>query len=152
MRRSLALAGTVLVLGSLAGCGGNETEAYCDSLRDAQREFRALEENQLPRVGEALDRIQELGDQAPDAVSDEWQTLNGAIDELRGAVDDLGIELSDLGNPEALRDLDQQQLREFGERLQDIGSAEVQQASERIADHAQKQCGIDLDRGSGGGS
>ncbi len=143
MRRSLACAGAVLLLG-LSACSGNSTETYCDDLEQAKEDFDAIEGGDLGQFDEALEQMQELGDNAPDEVTEDWDRLNGAIDEIRTGVEDLGIEFEDLGDPEALQDVDQEQLAEFGEKMQAMGSGEVQDSADAIAEHAEDECGVEL--------
>lgn len=157
MWRSLALAAVTVLLGAVAGCGGgdsttegdsgaNSAQEYCTALKDAQKEFGALESGDI--TGANLDRIfnrmQAISDQAPPAVADEWKTIDGAIGQMESGLDDLGLKFQDLSNPQKLKTVDPQKLQEFGKDMQKIGGQKFQQAGDTIEKHAQKECGIKL--------
>jgi hypothetical protein len=149
MKRSLALAGAAMLVGVLAGCGDGDssTESYCAAVEDAKAEFDSLEEGDFAKIDSALDRMQTLGEQAPEEVKDEWETFNGTIDELRTGLDEAGVSLEDLG---ALREgempegVDQQKLMELATKMQDLSSDEMREAADRIEQHAKEECDVDL--------
>ncbi|CAN5847302.1 hypothetical protein BH20ACT6_BH20ACT6_08540 [soil metagenome] len=123
MTTRTAAAGVVLVLGSLAGCSGDDAassdqaaeeassadeptsgaggsnEEYCAALKDAKAEFEALEgsnPDSMKKLDSSLDTMRELGDKSPDEVSSEWKTLVSGIDQLEQAVQDAGLTLDQL--------------------------------------------------------
>lgn len=128
MKRSTmraAAAGAVLVLGTLAGCGGGDddsasgdsassetegtdtetsetagsTEDYCTSLEDAKAQFETLEGSDPDALGnfdDAFETLRGLGEAAPEEVAADWDTLIGGIDRIEQAVEDAGLTLDEL--------------------------------------------------------
>ena len=153
MLRSLALAAAAVLLGVLAGCGGgdsateaNSTQDYCEGLRNAKKEFRALEGGDPSKVNldDAFSRLQDLADQAPPAVADEWAALDGSISGMEKALEDAGLGFDDLTDPKSLRDLDPQKMKELGRKAQQFGGRQFEKASQAIAEHARTECNINL--------
>jgi len=152
MVRSLALTGAAVLLGVLAGCGGgdsateaNSTKDYCEGLRNVQKEFRALESGDPSKVNldDAFGRLQDLADQAPPAVADEWAALDNAISGMDRALEDAGLGFNDL-NRESLQNLDPQKARELGRKAQQFGGQQLEKASRAIEKHARTECNIKL--------
>lgn len=156
MRRSLPLAGAAVLLALVTGCGGgsageadsagNDVDAYCTALEDAQEEFSALDSGDLggANLDRIFDRMQTLSEQAPPAVADEWKTLDDAIGRMQSGLDDLGLSFQDLSDPQKLAEVDPKKLEEFGQEMQRIGGERFQRAGDRIEKHAQEECGIKL--------
>jgi hypothetical protein len=153
MVRSLALTAAAVLLGVLAGCGGgdsateaNSTQDYCEGLRNAQKEFRALESGDPSKVNlnDAFGRLQDLADQAPPAVADEWAALDNAISGMDKALEDAGLGFNDLTNPESLQELDPQKAQELARKAQQLGGQQFEKASRAIEKHARTECNIKL--------
>lgn len=153
MVRSLALTAAAVLLGLLAGCGGgdsateaNSTQDYCEGLRNAQKEFRALESGDPSKVNlnDAFGRLQDLADQAPPAVADEWAALDNAISGMDKALEDAGLGFNDLTNPESLQELDPQKAQELARKAQQLGGQQFEKASRAIEKHARTECNIKL--------
>jgi Skp family chaperone for outer membrane proteins len=153
MVRSLALTAAAVLLGLLAGCGGgdsateaNSTQDYCEGLRNAQKEFRALESGDPSKVNlnDAFGRLQDLADQAPPAVADEWAALDNAISGMDKALEDAGLGFNDLTNPESLQELDPQKAQELARKAQQLGGRQFEKASRAIEKHARTECNIKL--------
>lgn len=159
MRRSLALAGAALLLGTLgtvAGCSGgsssesdaNSTKQYCSALKKTRTEFQALSSGNLTgaTLGQAFNRLQALADQAPKPVADDWATIDDAITQMETGLKSLGLTFSDLSSQKKLSQVDPQKLRQLGQKLQKLGDKQFQQAGQTIQQHAKKTCGVDLSK------
>jgi hypothetical protein len=149
MKRSLALAGAAMLVGILGGCGDGEsaTESYCAAVEDAKAEFDSIEAGDFAKIDNALDRMQTLGEQAPEEVKDEWETFNSTIDELRTGLDEAGVSLEDLGalsEGEMPEGVDQQKLMELATRMRNLSSGEMREAADGIEQHAKEECDVDL--------
>lgn len=145
MKVTAVAVSAIFVASTLAGCGGGS--AYCDALQEADEEFASLDEGNFGEMDNALDRIQELADEAPSEIEEEWTILDGAITDLRAALDDAGITFADLGgiqSGELPEGFDEASLTELATELQQLGSAEFEEASITIEEHAQDECDIDL--------
>jgi hypothetical protein len=82
----------VLVLPLLAGCGGGEKD-YCETVQARQAQLGTIADVGSPTgVLEALPILQELEDQAPGDVHDDYQLLITRIEDLRRALDDAGVD------------------------------------------------------------
>lgn len=158
MKQSLAMtAAATLMAGLLAGCGGGDGGGgdaggdYCDRLASAKEDFESLDSGDFAGFEEAIATIHELADEAPDEVAADWETLEGAIDQLETALDDAGIEISDLeamSRGEMPEGVDPSKLASLGEDLQAMGSEEFETASTNIEEHAKDECDIDLSESS----
>ncbi|MGH3367726.1 MAG: hypothetical protein ACRDOY_11025 [Nocardioidaceae bacterium] len=149
MVRSLALAGAAVLLGALAGCGdggteASSTDAYCSELKSVQKEFDALGSGNIngANLDKAFDRMQELADQAPEAVADDWAKIDNALTQMEAGLKDLGIGFEDITNPEKLQDVDPAKLQEFGAKMQKFAGKEFDAAGKNIQRHAKQECGI----------
>ncbi len=179
MRRSkILVATTALGLGLLvSGCGGDEpaepsssesaasespaeeeseatddAAAYCDDLASAEEQFASFDQGDAAQFEEAIATFRELGAQAPEEVSGDWQTLLGAFDDLEATLNDAGIELGDLeglSQGEVPEGVDPQELQKLGPQIESLGSPEVEEAGNAIEEHASSECDVDL---SGSGS
>jgi hypothetical protein len=147
-RRALALAGAAAMLGGLTACGGESgqaaTEQYCASVKAAQQELETLRGGDPRNVQRAVDRMQDLAEQAPPAVADEWRTLDGAFSGVEQALEKAGLGFGDLADPQRLRSLAPQQARELTEQARRLGAQRFSAASTAIQQHAQKTCGVRL--------
>ena len=153
-------AAAVLGAGVLAGCGGgddsasggggNDTDSYCDALKDAQDDFSSLGAGDAGAFEEFVQVAQDLGDEAPDEVADDWKKINDAFADLETKLNEAGIQLDDLDElqqgqvPEGA---DQQKLMELSSELNAFG-AELNTAGDNISKHAKDECDIDLDSSS----
>lgn len=174
MKRHLALPATAALLaGLLVGCSGDEggsneegsasngesssestestegeTSDYCAALEDAKGEIDALEAGDVAQFEQLFGTISDLAEQAPEEVAAEWQTLDGTLTGLQDALAEAGLELSDLetlasGQPP--EGVTPQQLQQLAQEFQSFNSTDVNEAGEAISQHAQEECGIDLD-------
>lgn len=151
MKTTTALAGAALLVGALSACGGSDTDAYCGDLEAAQDEFSALEDADFASFDELVDTAQQLGEEAPDEVADDWETLNGAFEEFTTVLEDAGLEPSDLeglSSGELPEGVDPESLQGVGEELQALDSEELTAATDAITEHADTECGIQLDDSS----
>lgn len=163
MLRSIARAAAAVLLcaSGVTACGGDATDstdaadgagvqAYCNTLRDAQQEFGAVQRGDLASadLDEVVDRVDQLTRQAPDRVAKQWRTLDRGMGRLKSGLDDLGLSVADLADPEKLADVDPQKLDAFSDDVRAIGGREFQRAGRVIARHAQSACGIRVDGSS----
>ena len=94
MRRALA---ALLVLPLLTtvvtACGGDRTESYCSAVKDHQQELSDLVGSGQPdALLRALGIFEDLKDQAPGDITDEWQQVVDRIKALRDALDAAGVD------------------------------------------------------------
>ena len=145
-RISSLLAATVLGAGLLTGCGGG-TDAYCDTLEDTQKNFEDFEAADFSDFDEFTDRVDELADEAPDEVKDDWKVLSEAFNAFVDALDEAGLEPGDLeglASGEIPEGVDMEALTEAMTEAQALGGEDFEKATDAIEKHAKDECNIDL--------
>ena len=155
-RTALVVAGLLLTAG-LTGCS-NGTESYCSTLKDDQKRLDSLAtqaakpgEQGVRALGDTVGVLSDLRDAAPEDISDEWNTLVGALQGLVDAVQATGHPLGDFAGgtrPEGVTTGQYDAVKQAASELQ---STRVQQAGKSIEQHAQDVCKVDLGSGLGGG-
>lgn len=164
MKRNLALsASAVLLAGVLAGCGGGDdggsaaegsggsggsSDDYCAALEQAKEDIDALEQGDVAQFEQTFAVIGDLAEQAPDEVASEWRVLDDTLSGLESSLADAGLELADLEQlsaGEVPEGVDMAKLQQLATEMQSFSSAEVEEAGDAISEHAQSECGIDLD-------
>ncbi len=148
MKFLTGVAGAVLVLGSLTACGGGDDE-YCSAIEDAQKQFEGLENGEdFDQLGDAIDTLQGLGEDAPDDVADDWEVFNDALADFQTALDDAGVSGADLEamqNGEIPEGLDDPAtMEDLTTASQALTSEEVSDAGDAIKKHAEETCDVDF--------
>jgi hypothetical protein len=146
-RISSMLAATVIGASLLTGCSGGGTDEYCDTLEETQNNFEDFEAADFSNFDEFTDRVEELADDAPDEVKDDWKVLADAFKAFVDALDKAGLEPADLeglASGEIPEGVDMEALTEAMTEAQALGGEEFEQATENIEKHAKDECNIDL--------
>jgi hypothetical protein len=165
MKKTLALASIVLMAGSLTACGGDDSNAggggggsYCDQIKDLKAnvddlDFTAMSGTQFSDLQSSLDDIESA---APADVKDDWNTLNGALDQLNTILSDAGLSFDDLQglqNGQLPDGVDMTKLQEVAQKLQDFASSnDLDAAATAIQENVKSECGIDINSTSTTGS
>jgi hypothetical protein len=133
----------VLLLGA-AGCGDPEKD-YCAALKGDQEMFAEMQDD---TSGLALlkhrDALHRLAEQAPDDLTDEWQTFLGAVDAFSRTLDDVGV------RPDAFKDgqppagLSAADRTLIANAASELSSADVVEAANGIEQHAKDVCKLQL--------
>lgn len=152
MKRIVTMPAAVLLgLALLTACGDDVVPGvggggdYCETLKEAKKEFGSQD---MANLDDIADRIQELRDQAPDEVQDDWEVLGEAYDEVLQALEDAGISQEDLEAMQKGETLSPEDMEAFAEamaELESLNSEEVEKASDAISKHAKEECDVDLD-------
>ncbi|MBF4163783.1 hypothetical protein [Nocardioides acrostichi] len=142
--RPAALLSATLLAASLglAGCG-NSTDAYCDQLKESKSTLNSLDSSDAD-IDKAFDTFEKLGDEAPDEVADDWDTLNEGVDKFQEALDDAGVDTSDLSNLDPST-IDSDKLEELEAASQELSDSKYQDALQNIEEHAKEECNVDLE-------
>ena len=91
MRRLAATVLTLALAVTLCGCGDQE-EKYCDALRkDRTRIDEIINASGGDALLAGLPVFRDLADEAPDDLTDEWQTFVNALEGLQDALDEAGV-------------------------------------------------------------
>ena len=144
-RRGAALAGLLLVLGPLAGCGEPSIEDYCAELRLAREKIADMvSDSSASALLDNLELLQGLGDKAPSDLRDEWQTFLGALEDLQGALDDAGVDAQDFEGGQPPAGLSRQERSAVVRAADQIRSAEVVAAASGIEQQGRDVCKVNL--------
>ena len=157
VRRTALVVAGVLVTAGLAGCS-HGTESYCTALKGDQKKLAALARQSAKpgqagadAVGGTVTVLSDLRDQAPDDISDEWDTLVAALQGLVDAVKATGHPLADFAGGSKPAGVTTGQYDAVRQAAAELQSTRVQQAGKSIEQHAQDVCKVDLGTGLGGG-
>jgi hypothetical protein len=145
-RLTSMLAATAFAASLLSGCGGG-TDSYCDTLESTQKNFEDFESSDFSNFDEFTDKVEELADEAPDEVKDDWKVLADAFKAFVDALEKAGLEPADLeglASGELPEGVDMEALTEAMSEAQALGGEEFQEATENIEKHAKDECDIDL--------
>lgn len=135
--RRLAL---VLLLPLLVACGSDQ-EDYCGAVEEHQQELSDIVGSGEPdALLRALDVFEELQDDAPGDISDEWQQVVGRIEALSDALEDAGIDAAayDRANPPA--DLSAEDKAAIDAAAKQLGSGTTLRALQDLDQHARDVC------------
>jgi hypothetical protein len=148
-RLTSMLTATVFAASLLSGCGngGGSTDSYCDTLESTQKNFEDFESSDFSSFDEFTDKVEELADEAPDEIKDDWKVLADAFKAFVDALEKAGLEPEDLeglASGELPEGVDMEALTEAMSEAQALGGEEFQQATENIEKHAKDECDIDL--------
>lgn len=139
MRR--ALAGAVVVLPLLAGCGGDQQDAYCGAVKEHQEELSDLVGSGEPdALLRALSVFRDLQAEAPDDISDEWQQVVGRIAELDEALDDAEVDASTYDRDRPPPGLTSEQKARIDAAAKELGSGTTLRALQDLDLHARDVC------------
>ena len=147
MRRRTAASAVLVAVLALAGssCGADSEEGYCRALQADQELFAAMQDD---TSGLALlkhrDALHRLADQAPDDLSDEWQTLLGAVDAFAQTLDELGVKPDDFVDGQAPAGLDPAKRTRIANAANELASQDVVSAANGIEQQARDVCKLQL--------
>lgn len=142
----LRLAGALVVaMLSLAGCGGDPGEDYCDALEDRRKQIAEMVDSGSPGVLlENLPMLRELGEQAPEDLRDEWQTYLAALEGLDEALEEAGVQATEFEDGKPPAGLDEAQRRAIADAAGQVAAEETLQAGAGIEQQARDVCKINL--------
>lgn len=144
LRRATASGLALLLLVLLGGCGDPE-KAYCGALKDDQKMFAEMQDD---TSGLALlkhrSELHQLADQAPDDLTDEWQTFLGAIDAFAKTLQDAGVKPGDFVDGKAPSGLSADVRTRITNAANELSSVEVVTAANGIEQQAKDVCKLQL--------
>jgi len=145
-RRTARRAAAALLLAALVtgGCA-DQKETYCEAVEDHQEELgEVLGDGSPTALLEALPVLEDLADEAPDDLRDEWRTVIDALEGLEQALDDAGVDPSTYDRdhpPEGLSQADQDAIDAAARQLT---SDETVTAFNGVDQQAKDVCGTPL--------
>ena len=132
--------GVLLLPLLLAGCG-DDKDAYCDAVSDHQKDLsETLGSGEPDALLQALDTFQDLADQAPSDISDEWQQVIRSLEALQKALDDAAVDPATYDRDKPPAGLSPDQKKAIDEAATQVGGAETLQALKDIDQQARDVC------------
>lgn len=147
MRRRTAATTVLVAVLALTGtsCGSDPEKAYCQALQGDQEMFAAMQDDSSGlALLEHRAALHRLADQAPDDLTDEWQTFLGAIDAFAQTLDEVGVKPEDFvdGRPPAT--LDQADRTRVANAAGELAADDVVLAANGIEQQARDVCKLQL--------
>jgi hypothetical protein len=138
-----AVLGAVLLLLPQA-CGGGES-GYCSAMSADQKLFAQMEDDPSG-VGLLAhrDALHDLGDRAPDDLSDEWQTFLGALDAFAKTLDQAGVKPGDFVDGRPPAGLGEVERSRIANAASELASPDVVEAADGIEQQAKDVCKLQL--------
>ena len=147
MTKGALLASGMLVLVSLSGCA-DQTEKYCSTLEDDKQALTDLAKNAdepgSDLFGESLAVFEELRDEAPDDVADEWDTFVFAWQGLADAFDEAGVDPGEYQPGKKPPGVSDEEAKAIEGAALELASPRVADAGDGIEQHARDVCKVDL--------
>lgn len=148
MRRPVRYAGVVvaLLLLPVAGCGENTIESYCGEVREHRKQIAEMvsSEQGPEALLDGLPLLRELADEAPDDISDEWQTFLNAVENLDEALDDAGVEPEDFEGGRPPEGLSSTEEKAVADAASGLTTEEVTGAASGIEQQARDVCKVNF--------
>jgi hypothetical protein len=148
-----AVAVAALGLCLLTACGddggkaGGSSGDYCSDLKAAVKEVDALKGGDFSDLEKTTDTMNELADEAPDEIKDDWEILVKGVEKLVDALKKAGLDDDDMAtlqSGEVPDDVDMTALQSLMTEIQALDTPEFQEAGDNINKHAKDECGVDL--------
>ncbi len=142
-------AASLLVLAALAltGCSGDPQEDYCEAVTENQEELTEVAASEdTGALFDALDTYDDLREQAPPDIADDWDAVIEPLRALEQALADHGVDPSSYAADEPPADLDDEGRREIEAAAREVGSERTVTAMASVEQHALDVCGEPLSR------
>jgi hypothetical protein len=140
----VVLAGVGVLLYFLVFSGDDDLAGdYCsvlDENRATFEQFSGGADFDAEELGDAVGKLHELREAAPEEVADEWAQLDDPFVELEAAMDEAGLDWGDIGGDDPPPELEDA-AQKF---LDDIGALDRSAIGQTLSDHAKEECDIDL--------
>ena len=142
-------AASLLLLAALAltGCSGDPQDDYCEAVADHQEELTEVAASEdTGALFDALDTYEDLREQAPRDIADDWDAVIGPLRELEQVLEDHGVDPSSYSSDEPPADLDDEGRTEIEAAAREVGSEQTVTAMAAVEQHALDVCGTPLSR------
>lgn len=151
MKKSLAIAGVVLIGTSLSACGGDgdggADSQYCTDLKSATKTFDDLDSGDVSGLEGAFKTFHSLADESPDEVKADWKVLDDGITSVEKALSDAGIKFSDFAkiqSGELPEGVDPTKLQDVASSFTELSDEKFTDAGDAIQKHAKDVCDVTL--------
>ena len=132
--------GVLLLPLLLAGCG-DDKDIYCDAVSDHQKDLsETLGDGSPDALLKALGIFQDLADQAPSDITDEWQQVIRSLEGLQQALEDAGVDPATYDRAHPPTGLTAEEKRTIDAAAADVGSGATLQALSDLDQQARDVC------------
>lgn len=156
MKRFPAIGALLLSATLLTACSSGD-DAYCDALKTMNDKVGTLSGENAEDPQTAVKEFEKVAKKAPKDLEKDWDQLLEATSLIFDSLGDSGLsedqiaDLLDGKSPEGVSDEELQDIAaDLQKSLADFDATATNEASERIATHAQDTCDVDLDSTDGG--
>jgi hypothetical protein len=129
------------------GCSSDPQADYCDAVRDHQEELTEIAaDGDAGAIFDALDAYDDLAEEAPRDVADDWQSVIGPLRDLQQALEDGGVDPSTYSAEKPPAGLDDAARLDIEAAARKVGSEQTVTAMAAVEQHALDVCGTPLSR------
>jgi hypothetical protein len=129
------------------GCSSDPQADYCDAVRDHQEELTEIAaDGDAGAIFDALDAYDDLAEEAPRDIADDWQSVIGPLRDLQQALEDSGVDPSTYSAEKPPADLDARARQDIEAAARKVGSEQTVTAMAAVEQHALDVCGTPLSR------
>jgi len=137
----------LLAVLALSGCSGDPQETYCEAVSEHQAELTDIAASEdTGALFDALDTYDDLRQQAPRDIADDWDAVIEPLRALEKALADNGVDASSYTSDEPPADLDEAGRQEIEAAAREVGSEQTVTAMAAVEQHALDVCGTPLSR------
>jgi hypothetical protein len=137
----------LLVTLALTGCSGDPQEQYCETVTDHQEELTEIAASEdTGALFDALDVYDDLREQAPRDIADDWDAVIDPLRRLDEVLADNGVDASLYTSDAPPADLDTEGRQEIEAAAREVGSEQTVTAMAAVEQHALDVCGTPLSR------
>jgi hypothetical protein len=132
---------------ALGGCSGDPQEQYCESVEEHQAELTEVAASDDPgAVFDALDVYDDLAEEAPRDIADDWSAVIDPLRALEEALAEHDLDPSDYDAESPPSGLDEGARAEIEAAAREVGSEQTVRAMAAVEQHALDVCGTPLSR------
>ena len=145
LRRVAAGLCVVLLMAGPSACGEDGGKSYCSALEAEQTTFAEMQgDSSGLALLEHRTMLHGLADKAPDDLSDEWQTLLGALDAFSTTLTDVGVTPDDFVDGKPPASLAEADRARIAHAANELSSPDVVEAANGIEQQARDVCKLQL--------
>ncbi len=132
----------------VAGGCADQQEKYCDAVKDHQQELGEVLGGGAPdALLQALPIFEDLADEAPDDLRDEWKTVIDALEGLRRALEDAGVDPATYDRDHPPDGLSQDEQEAIDAAARRLAGQDTVTAFSGVDQQAKDVCGTPLQMG-----
>lgn len=142
-RARAAVVASALLLG---GCGEPSAEDYCEQLTEEREQLAEVLASEDPDalLGENLRLLEDLGEEAPRDLREEWSLLLDALQGLETALDDADLSASDFAEGQPPESATPEQVAAVEVAVSRVQAPDVVAAAQGIETQARDVCKVNL--------